>query len=109
MGTRFGASSGQGAAEAFRRRRRSGQGPERTMAAQEGPEDADRRSIGLGQFCRLAHQSAVESQRFDATRFERVSTRASSAFARLRIGGSRGRGQRLPWRQARGSSLQDRL
>ena len=57
--------------QAFGRRRRSGQGAERAMAAQEGLEDADRRPVGLGQFGWLAHQTAVESQRFDATRFER--------------------------------------
>ena len=41
------------------------------MAAQERLEDADRRPVGLGQFGWLAHQPAVESQRFDAARFER--------------------------------------
>ncbi len=41
------------------------------MAAQEGLEDANRRSIGLGHFGRLAHQGAAESQRFDAAGLER--------------------------------------
>ncbi len=41
------------------------------MAAQERLEDADRRPVGLGQLGWLAHQPAVESQRFDALRFER--------------------------------------
>ena len=41
------------------------------MAAQERLEDADRRSVGLGQFGWLAHQGAVESQRFDAARLQR--------------------------------------
>ena len=41
------------------------------MAAQEGLEDADRRSVRLGQFGWLAHQTAFESERLDVASFER--------------------------------------
>jgi hypothetical protein len=73
MEMRGGASLGQGAAV-----RRlgpgvgAGRGAERAMAAQEGLEDADRRSVGLGQFGWLAHQGAVERQRVKALRFKRL-------------------------------------
>src|ERR1700722_3529276 len=57
--------------EPFGSRRRSGQGAEGAMSAQESLEDGDRRSIVLRHLGWLAHQSAVEAMRFDVAGFER--------------------------------------
>ena len=57
--------------QAFGRWRRSGQGPERAMAAPEGGKDADRLAAGLAELPRLAHQPAVEARGFDAALLER--------------------------------------